>query len=222
WHQARDRTSSHSVLYMGENKMATSRREFLGGGLTASGVALPRPRGAQGADAKIDVLINEPIGTISPNIYSHFVEPLGGVVYDGIWVGENSKVANIGGIRKELVEHMRRMRAPIVRFPGGCAADSYDWRDGIGPREKRPRRTNFWFFDDKRKGNTSSKFDPNQFGTDEFVRFCRLIKAEPYLAANVRGLSARDFDLWIEYCNSPAGGTTLAARRAANGSPQPF
>jgi alpha-L-arabinofuranosidase len=202
----------------------TTRRDFLrNSGLALGGAVLAnQAKLIPSTHAQVDILINEPIGTISPNIYGHFVELLGGVVYDGIWVGENSRVANIGGIRKELVEHMRRMRAPIVRFPGGCAADSYDWRDGIGPREKRPRRTNFWFFDDKRKGNTSSKFDPNQFGTDEFVRFCRLIKAEPYLAANVRGLSARDFDLWIEYCNSPAGSTTLAARRAANGSPQPF
>src|SRR6266436_5580341 len=124
--------------------MKTSRREFLGTALAAGAVALIAPRGAQGAEAKIDVLINEPIGQISPNIYGHFVEHLGGVVYDGIWVGEDSKVPNIGGIRKELVEHMRRIKPGVVRWPGGCFADSYDWRDGVGPRASRPRRTNFW------------------------------------------------------------------------------
>src|SRR6266852_9825459 len=124
--------------------MATSRREFLGAALAAGAVTLLAPRGAQGAEAKIDVLINEPIGTISPNIYSHFVEHLGGVVYDGIWVGENSKVPNIGGIRRALVEHVKRIKPGVIRWPGGCFADQYDWRDGIGPREKRPRRTNFW------------------------------------------------------------------------------
>jgi alpha-L-arabinofuranosidase len=205
-------------------RFETTRREFLrdsslafGGAVFASQVKLPTSKHAQ-----VDILIDEPIGTISPNIYGHFVELLGGVVYDGIWVGENSRIPNIKGIRKELIEHLRRMRAPIIRFPGGCAADSYDWRDGIGPKENRPRRTNFWFFGDKRKGNTSSKFDPNHFGTDEFVRLCRLCNAEPYLAANVRSLSARDFNLWMEYCNSPAGSTTLADRRAADGSPEPY
>src|SRR3979411_3420266 len=93
--------------------MTTSRREFLGSALAAGAVTLLAPRGAQGAEAKIDVLLNEPIGTISPNIYSHFVEHLGGVVYDGIWGGENSKVPNIGGIRRGLVGHRKR------RKPGG-------------------------------------------------------------------------------------------------------
>ncbi len=66
------------------------------------------------------------------------------MIYDGIWVGEKSKVPNLNGIRKELVDEMRKIKAPVVRYPGGCFADSYDWRDGIGPADKRPRRTNFW------------------------------------------------------------------------------
>ena len=97
-----------------------------------------------GDDSRIEVLLGEPLGTISPNIYGHFAENLGGVIYDGIWVGEKSKVPNVNGIRKELVEEMRKIKAPVVRYPGGCFADSYDWRDGIGPADKRPRRTNFW------------------------------------------------------------------------------
>ena len=95
-------------------------------------------------DSRIEVLLGEPLGTISPNIYGHFAENLGGVIYDGVWVGEKSKVPNVNGIRKELVDEMRKIKAPVIRYPGGCFADSYDWRDGIGPADKRPRRTNFW------------------------------------------------------------------------------
>ena len=96
--------------------------------------AAPDPAGS---DSRIEVLLAEPLGTISPNIYGHFAENLGGVIYDGIWVGENSRVPNVNGIRKELVEEMRRIKAPVVRYPGGCFADSYNWRDGIGPADKR-------------------------------------------------------------------------------------
>src|SRR5215217_4871112 len=95
--------------------MAVGRREFVGGALAAGALALVAPRGAQGAEAKVEVLLNEPVGTISPNIYSHFIEHLGGVVYDGIWVGEDSKVPNVGGIRRALVEHLKRIKAPVIR-----------------------------------------------------------------------------------------------------------
>ena len=88
--------------------------------------------------------MSEPIGTIAPEIYSHFVEHLGGVVYDGIWVGENSRIPNVGGIRKELVEALAKVKPGAIRWPGGCFADQYDWRDGTGPHDRRPKRTNFW------------------------------------------------------------------------------
>jgi hypothetical protein len=173
-------------------------------------------------DSQIEVLMGEPLGTISPNIYGHFAENLGGVIYDGIWVGEKSKVPNVNGIRKELVEEMRRIKAPVVRYPGGCFADSYDWRDGIGPADKRPRRTNFWQQVESAAGPASHKYDPNQFGTNEFIQFCKLIGSQPYLAANVRSLPAAEFYRWVEYCNSPAGSTTLADMRAAAGYAEPF
>ena len=85
-------------------------------------------------------MLGKELGTISPNIYGLFTENLSCVIYDGIWVGKNSKVPNIDGIRTELIEQMRRIKPAVVRFPGGCFADSYDWRDGIGPPDKRPRR----------------------------------------------------------------------------------
>ena len=84
-------------------------------------------------EARIEILPEEVLGTISPNIYGHFVENLSGVIYDGIWVGENFKVPNIHGVRKDLVDEMRKISPSVVRFPGGCFADSYDWKDGIRP-----------------------------------------------------------------------------------------
>lgn len=202
------------------------RREFLRTTAGAAGLAFafkfPQHAFAQTADAHIEILLDEPLGTISPNIYGHFTENLSGVIYDGMWVGENSKVPNIKGIRKELVDEMKKIKPPVVRFPGGCFADSYDWRDGVGPVDKRPRRTNFWNGGESKDAPGTHRYDPNRFGTDEFVEFCRLIGAQPYLAANLRSLPAEQFYQWVEYCNSPAGSTTLADQRAAAGFKEPF
>ena len=206
----------------------TGRRDFIrNSAWGVAGLALSRYSGltaaaqARSADSHIEVLLEEPLGTISPNIYGHFTEDLGGVLYDGLWVGENSKVPNVHGIRKAVIDHMRQIKAPVVRYPGGCFADSYDWHDGIGPRDKRPTRTNFWANGDPKQPR-NHKFDPNQFGTDEFMQFCKAIGAQPYLAANVRSLPAQDFVQWVEYCNSPAQSTTLASQRASNGSAEPY
>ena len=203
------------------------RREILRGlGVAGAGILVERARGlaqsSRVADSRIEVLLGEEIGTISPNIYGHFAEHLGGVVYDGIWVGENSKVPNTGGIRTALVDALKRIKAPVIRWPGGCFADSYDWRDGIGPRARRPKRTNFWADAPEWPKNAPVgpwKFETNHFGTNEFLRFCQLSGAEGYLAANVRGLGAQQFYEWIEYCNSPAGSTTLAETRAGGELP---
>jgi alpha-N-arabinofuranosidase len=216
-------------VFISEAPSRYARRRFLQTAV-AGGLALVAPRAARAADARIEVLTGEPIGTISPNIYSHFVEHLGGVVYDGIWVGEASKVANVGGVRRALVEHMRRIKPGVIRWPGGCFADMYNWRDGVGPRDQRARRTNFWRDD---RGARSSeayrnleggpqKYEPNWFGTNEFMAFCRQTGAQPYFAANVRSLPALDFQEWVEYCNAPAGSTTLADQRAAGGDRDPY
>jgi alpha-N-arabinofuranosidase len=216
------------------------RREFLGTALAGTAALLTTSKSGvfgfkpeysvQSTDSRVEILLNEPIGKISPDIYGHFVEHLGGVVYDGIWVGEDSKVPNVGGIRKELIDHMKRIKASVVRWPGGCFADSYNWRDGIGPRKDRPRHTNFWR--DNRGGRASQayanqdsgpqKYEPNWFGTNEFMRFCRLTGAQPYFAANLRSLPAKDFYEWVEYCNAPAGLTTLSDMRAAAGDREPY
>jgi alpha-N-arabinofuranosidase len=207
-----------------------TRRGFIG--TAAAGVAgslltryAPALR-AQPGDSRLEILVDEPIGTIAPEIYGHFVEHLGGVVYDGIWVGEGSKVPNVGGIRKALVDQLRTIRPPVIRWPGGCFADSYDWRDGIGAADKRPRRTDFWADTKPSFDRTATpgpqRFDPNRFGTNEFIRFCRLVDAAPYIAANVRSLPAKDLYQWVEYCNAPAGETTMSDLRAAGGDREPF
>jgi len=205
------------------------RREFIRQTIVGTGALLftrysPFAAAADtgAADSRIEVLLEETLGTISPNIYGHFAENLSGVVYDGMWVGEKSKVPNVDGIRKELIDEMRKIKAPVVRFPGGCFADSYDWRDGVGPRDKRPRRTNFWAERESSAAPASHRYDPNEFGTNEFAHFCKLIGAQPYLAANLRSLPAEQFYRWVEYCNSPAGSTTLADTRAEAGYPEPF
>jgi alpha-N-arabinofuranosidase len=184
----------------------------------------PPWRRARIPDAHVEVLLDEPIGTIAPEIYGHFTEHLGGVIYDGVWVGEGSKVPNVGGVRRALADALRVIKPSVIRWPGGCFADSYDWRDGVGPRARRPRRTNFWIDDPRYKdlGIVPATYDPNEFGTSEFLRFCRLVGAQPYLAVNVRSLPARAFWEWLEYCNSPAGSTSWADIRAAGGDRNPF
>jgi alpha-N-arabinofuranosidase len=209
-----------------------NRRQFLRAGAVAGAAWLAAPgtrRGrlsAQPAEARIDVLLNEHVGTIAPEIYGHFVEHLGGVVYDGIWVGEQTAIPHTNGIRKELVDALRKVKPGMIRWPGGCFADTYDWRDGTGPRDKRPKRTNFWLEAQEWPKEVSHDgpqgYDPNQFGTVDFARLCRLTGGKPYFAANLRSLPAQEFGRWVEYCNSPAGTTTLAVLRAADGETNPL
>jgi alpha-N-arabinofuranosidase len=204
------------------------RRNFLKAAAASTAAALvfgKRAALSQQAGSHIEILVDEPIGTIAPEIYGHFTEHLGTVVYDGIFVGEDSKIPNQQGLRSALIEGMRAIKAPVVRWPGGCFADSYDWRDGIGPRAQRPRHTNFWTDANPKPLQTQNipqVYEPNTFGTSDFVRFCKLCGAEPYIAANVRSLPALEFDHWVEYCNSPRGTTTLAETRAADGSADPY
>jgi alpha-N-arabinofuranosidase len=126
--------------------MKIRRREFVKNSLLLGSAALMAPRSllSQSVESRVEILLNEPNGAIDPNLYSHFVEHLGGVVYDGIWVGEKSKIPNYGGIRKALVDNLAKLKPGVIRYPGGCFADQYDWHDGVGARDKRPTRVNFW------------------------------------------------------------------------------
>jgi alpha-N-arabinofuranosidase len=152
--------------------------------------------------ARIDIVLNESAGTINPNLYGHFAEHLGSCVYEGIWSN--------GRICAEVVGAMKQIKAPVIRWPGGCFADDYHWRDGIGPN--RPRRVNLHW------GNV---IEDNSFGTHEFLHFCRAVGAQPYLGGNVGSGSPAEMRNWMEYCNFPTG-SSLSDERARNGDPFPF
>ncbi|MGH9704607.1 MAG: alpha-N-arabinofuranosidase [Candidatus Acidiferrales bacterium] len=166
---------------------------------------------AEPEPAKLTILLDEPLGTINPRIYGQFTEHIGQVIYGGIWVGENSKVPNVKGYRTDTLKALNRVRASVVRWPGGCFADAYHWEDGVGPRKDRPNRRNTWWLRD----------EPNSFGTDEFLEWCQLLKAEPFLTVNVGTSSPAEAINWLEYCNV-AGDTTYAQMRVRNGHAQPY
>lgn len=191
-----------------------TRRQFARTTAAASLAAL-LPQGVFGAPAaarKAVIHAGTRTGLVRPEFHGHFAEHLGSCIYGGIWVGKNSPVPNVNGYRKAAVDYLKELGVPVLRWPGGCFADDYHWRDGIGPPAKRPKRVNLHW-----GGYT----EDNSFGTHEFVGFCRLIGAEPYFAANVGSGSPQEMRDWMEYCNYPAG-STLSGERAANGSPEPF
>jgi alpha-N-arabinofuranosidase len=163
-------------------------------------------------DATIDILLNEPVAAIHPDIYGHFMEHLGACIDEGCWVGEDSRITHDGGLRRDVVQALKAIRPPVIRWPGGCFADDYHWQDGVGPRAQRPRRVNIHWGD---------VIEPNQFGTHEFLAFCRAVGAQPYLCGNVGSGTPREMRDWVEYCNYP-GNSDLAEQRAANGAAEPF
>ena len=162
---------------------------------------------------KIYLVYPKKKGTIAPEIYGHFSEHIGGVIYDGLWVGKDSKIPNIRGFRKDLIEKFKAINPPVLRWPGGCYAEVYDWRDGIG--EERPTRINWWDYRDGRK-------EPNEVGTHEFMDFCELVGTKAYFAANLTSMTPMHIRNWMDYCLSPRGSTTLALEREKNGHPEPF
>jgi alpha-N-arabinofuranosidase len=196
--------------------MSIGRRTILKAAALGAAGALRR---TFAADLEVTLSPADAGAEISPHLYGHFIEHLGGVIYDGIWVGKASKVANVGGIRKQFADDMKAIGAPNIRWPGGCFADSYHWRDGIGSGDKRPRTATYW-------GNQMPPelhgAEPSLFGTHEFMQLCRLTGAAPYLAANVASGSSQEFHDWISYCNAPAGTVSLAGERAARGDSAPY
>ncbi len=164
------------------------------------------------AQTSIKVHQNEPDGIISKHIFGQFSEHLGRGIYPGIWVGEDSEIPNIEGYRTDVLEALQVLQIPNIRWPGGCYADDYNWRDGIGPRDERPVTLNaFW-------GQVP---DDNSFGVHEFLRFTDLINAEPYISANVGSSTPKDMSDWIEYLTYD-GETTLTKMRKENGKEEPW
>lgn len=160
---------------------------------------------------KLSIDLNKKLNYINPYLYGSFAEHLGKCVYGGIWVGEKSTIKNESGFRVDVLEALKQLELPVLRWPGGCFADSYHWKDGIGPRNKRPRRYNIWW---KQPEN-------NSFGTDEFLKLCAFLKCEPYIAINVGTGNIQEALDWIEYCNSSKN-TEFARLRLEYGSIKPY
>ena len=166
------------------------------------------------ASAQVQVKIheeaeNQPV--IPAEIYGQFAEHLGRCIYDGIWVGPDSGIPNINGYRKDLVEALKELKVPVLRWPGGCFADEYHWMDGIGPKENRPMMIN---------NNWGGTVEDNSFGTHEFFNLCELLECEPYLSGNVGSGSVEELAKWVEYITAEGG--TLAELRAKNGRKEPW
>jgi alpha-N-arabinofuranosidase len=191
-----------------------SRRRFLAAGAaTAAACAAPGLGWAlPSSGLALTVRLDQEIGLVRPEFHGQFAENLGACVYGGLWVGPRSKIPNVDGYRALAVRYLSELGIPVLRWPGGCFADTYNWRDGIGPRAERPKTVNIAWGD---------VIDDNSFGTDEFIGLCRRIGAQPYLAGNVGTGTPEELRDWMEYCNFPAG-STLAELRAKNGSPAPF
>lgn len=159
------------------------------------------------------VVINgsNPANTISRHIYGHFSEHLGRCIYDGFWVGDTMQVAKKDRIRLDVVEALKKIKVPNLRWPGGCFADEYHWRDGIGPRSQRPYMVNT---------NWGGVSEDNSFGTHEFLELCSLIGCEPYIAGNVGSGTVEEMAKWVEYLNSDAK-STMTDLRKQNGRNEP-
>ncbi|MBP3356669.1 MAG: alpha-N-arabinofuranosidase [Rikenellaceae bacterium] len=144
---------------------------------------------------------------ISKHIYGQFAEHLGSCIYGGIWVGEESEIPNYMGYRTDVLEALKELSIPNLRWPGGCFADEYHWMDGIGPREQRPKMVN---------NNWGGTVEDNSFGTHEFLNLCELLGCEPYISGNVGSGSVEELAKWVEYMTSD-GDSPMANLRRKNG-----
>jgi len=159
---------------------------------------------------KIKIDAGRVTGKIDPNIYGHFIEHLGRCIYGGIYE-ENSPLSDERGFRKDVLQAVRNIKCPILRWPGGNFASNYHWEDGVGPREKRPVRFDLAW----------GKEETNRFGTDEFIEYCRIVGAEPYICINLGTGNLDEAIHWLEYCNG-SGNTYYAKLRKKNGHIEPY
>ena len=151
---------------------------------------------------------------INKNIYGHFAEHLGHCIYGGFYVGDTNKtIPHKDGVRLDVIEALKKLKVPVLRWPGGCFADTYHWKDGIGPKKERPSMLNVWW------GNVK---EDNSFGTNEFLNMCELLGAEPYLSGNVGSGTPQELSDWIKYTTHPNGSSPMTDLRQKNGRPSPW
>lgn len=162
--------------------------------------------------ANVTVNADQLSGKISRHIYGHFAEHLGRCIYEGIWVGEDSSIPNTRGIRNDVLEALRNLSIPVLRWPGGCFADEYHWKDGVGPREQRKRMVNTHW---------GGVVENNHFGTHEFFDLCELLGTEPYICGNVGSGTIQEMQEWVEYMTFD-GESPMANWRKANGREKPW
>jgi alpha-N-arabinofuranosidase len=155
---------------------------------------------------------DKPGATISREIYGQFAEHLGHGIYGGIWVGKDSKIPNTEGYRTDVLNALKKLNVPTIRWPGGCFADEYHWKNGIGPQSSRPSMINT---------NWGGVLEDNSFGTHEFMRFCELLGAEPYICGNLGSGTVQEMSEWVEYMTSD-GHSPMADLRRANGRDKPW
>jgi len=160
-----------------------------------------------GQQATVTVRANEAQYTISKHIYGHFAEHLGRCIYGGFYVGNNSKIPNTQGVRNDVVDALRKLKIPNLRWPGGCFADTYHWKDGIGPQAGRPKIVNVWW------GGVT---EDNSFGTHNFLDMCELLGTEPYISGNVGSGTVRELTEWVQYVNFD-GVSPMSDLRKQNG-----
>ncbi|MFT3824804.1 MAG: alpha-N-arabinofuranosidase [Chitinophagaceae bacterium] len=151
--------------------------------------------------------------TISKYIYGHFAEHLGSCIYGGFYVGDNNtKIPNTNGVRNDVVAALKKLKIPNLRWPGGCFADTYHWKDGVGPKDKRPSIVNTWW------GGVTEN---NSFGTHDFLNMCELLGTEPYLAGNVGSGTVQELADWVQYVNF-SGASPMSDYRRQNGRDKPW
>jgi alpha-N-arabinofuranosidase len=165
-----------------------------------------------GTVSKLVIHADQAKDTISRNIYGQFSEHLGHCIYEGIWVGEDSAIPNTRGIRNDVVAALKEIKIPVLRWPGGCFADEYHWRDGIGPRDLRPTMVNTHW------GKVTEN---NHFGTHEFLDLCEQLGCEPYICGNVGSGTIQEMQQWVEYITFP-GVSPMADIRKKNGHEEPW
>lgn len=170
-------------------------------------VGMQQPVEARDAQASITIDAESPDWVISRHIYGQFAEHLGHCIYGGLWVGEDSDIPNTKGIRNDMIEALRKLKVPVLRWPGGCFADEYHWRDGIGPREERPSMINTHW---------GGVVENNHFGTHEFFDLVELIGCEAYVCGNVGSGTVQEMMEWVEYMTSDAD-SPMANLRRENG-----